>query len=270
MKWLAFLLWLLPPPAQAQHEADLMQRINQSLMTAGTYRQPWGNAYYLVYLDSAIRAGGEKEAEYVYAKGLYHLEQRELNLAVTWLEKACALNPKHHGYVGWAYLYRLRDYPRALAHYTAYDALTPGTDDREGDHPVYYLLAEIDRFSGRCAEALPGYNRAIAQVEDKHGPAWVSYRYYLARGQARLAVGRLADALLDFDKGIPNNPASAALNYWRGRALQALNRPAEARMAYNDALLWLRNSTVEQDEYYEQQDAVYDQQVTAALALLPN
>ncbi|MBO0948909.1 tetratricopeptide repeat protein [Fibrella forsythiae] len=258
---------LLMTSAQAQHEAALMQQLTRSLMTSGTYRQPWGHVYYLARLDSAIRAGYEV-ADHTFWKGLYFLDQKALDKAVPLLEKACRLKPKHHGYVGWVYLNTLRDYPRALAHYDAYDALTPDVDDREGDHAVSFLRSQIYRYMGRHAMALPGYDKAIALVEDKHGPGWVNYRYYVARGCSRLAVGRVADALSDFDKALPNNPSSALVNYWRGRALQLLNRADEARMAYSDALLWLSNSNIEQDQYYEVQDAVYEQQVNQALASL--
>ncbi|MBO0934085.1 tetratricopeptide repeat protein [Fibrella aquatilis] len=263
------LLLLLANLAQAQNESALMEQLTRRLTETAKYSRPWGYVYYHNWLDSTIRAGGKDIGDHTFYKGLSLLEQRAYDQAVPLLEEACRQQPKHHGYVGWVYLDILRDYPRALTHYDAYDALTPDVDDREGDHAVSYLRAEIYRFMGRPAEALPGYDKAIALIEDKHGPSWVNYRYYLARGQARLALGMVDDALADFNKAIPNNPSSAASSYWKGRALQAQNRPVEARMAYNDALLWLRNSTVEQDRYYEEQDAVYEQQVDTALASLP-
>ncbi len=262
-------LLLLSMAAQAQNESLLMEQLTSRLTETARYSRPWGQVHYQNWLDSSIRAGGKDVADYTFSQGISWLEQRDYARAVPLLEEACRQKPKHHGYVGWVYLNIIRDYPRALTHYEAYDALTPDLDDREGDHAVSYLRAEIYRFMGRPAEALPGYDKAIALIEDKHGPTWVSYRYYLARGQARLAFGMAGDALSDFEKAIPNNPSSAASSYWKGRALHRLNRPAEARMAYNDALLWLRNSTVEQDRYYEEQDAVYEQQVETALAGLP-
>lgn len=267
-KILGWFLIVLPFTATAQHEAALLERLTANMATTARYPRPWGTLRYMAWLDSNITAGHEV-AECTYTKGLHYLTQRAYNQAVPLLEKACILKPVYHGYVGWVYLQILRDYPRALAHYNAYDALTPDLDDREGDHAVSYLRAEIYRFMGRNVDALPGYDKAIALVEDKHGPTWVSYRYYLARGQARLALGLVADALADFEKAIPNSPSSAVSSYWKGKALQALNRPDEARMAYNDALLWLHNSTVEQNQYYEQQDVFYEQQVELALAGLP-
>ena len=264
-----FCLLLLSVAAQAQNESLLLEQLTRRLTETATYSRPWGHVHYRHWLDSAARAGGKDVADHVFSQGISWLEQRAYDKAVPLLEEACRLKPKHHGYVGWVYLNTLRDYPRALTHYDAYDALTPDLDDREGDHAVSYLRAEIYRFMGRPAEALPGYDKAIALIEDKHGPTWVSYRYYLARGQTRLALGLTDDALSDFNKAIPNNPSSAASSYWKGRALQRLNRPDEARMAYNDALLWLRNSTIEQDRYYEEPDAVYEQQIEMALASLP-
>jgi tetratricopeptide (TPR) repeat protein len=245
----------------------VMQGMHQNLMLSSYYHGPQGHRHYVAMLDSNIRAGHEV-ADHTYWKALHYLEQRQYDKAMPLFEEACRLDPKKHGYTGWVYLDYLRDYPRALAHYDAYDALTPDFDDREGDHAVSYLRAQIFRFMGLPAAALPGYDKAIALTEDKHGPTWVNPRYYVARGQARLALGRAADALADFEKAIPNNPSSALSSYWKGRALQALGRTAEARMAYNDALLWLANSTVEQDEYYEVQDSVYAQQVEAALGSL--
>jgi tetratricopeptide (TPR) repeat protein len=270
MKLLQLLcLLLVAGLVQAQNESLLMEQLTRRLTETANYSRPWGPVYYQNWLDSAARAGGKDVADYTFSQGISWLEQRNYNKAVPLLEEACRLKPKHHGYVGWVYLDILRDYPRALTHYDAYDALTPDVDDREGDHAVSYLRAEIYRFMGRPAEALPGYDKAIALIEDKQGPTWVNYRYYLARGQARLALAMADDALSDFNKAIPNYPNSAASSYWKGRALQRLNRLNEARMAYNDALLWLRNSTVEQDKYYEEQDAVYEQQVEMALASLP-
>lgn len=261
-------LLLLAHVAQAQNESALLEQLTSRLAGTAKYSRPWGYVHYHNWLDSTIRAGGDV-GDYTFSKGISFLEQRAYDKALPLLEEACRQKPKHHGYVGWVYLNIIRDYPRALTHYDAYDALTPDVDDREGDHAVSYLRSEIYRFMGRPIDALPGYDKAIALIEDKHGPTWVNYRYFLARGQARLALGMVAEALDDFNKAIPNNPSSAASSYWKGRALQALNRPDEARMAYNDALLWLRNSTVEQDRYYEEQDAVYEQQVETALAGLP-
>lgn len=265
--WLLLVYLLSCSIVQAQHEAVLMQNMTQNLMTSATYRHPWGYVYYVARLDSAIRAGYEV-ADHTFQKGIHFLNQGAFDKAVPLLEEACRLKPSHHGYVGWVYLRTLRDYPRALTHYDAYDALTPDVDDREGDHAVSYLRSHIYRYTGRHAEALPGYDRAISLVEDKHGPTWVNPRYYVARGCSRLAVGRAQEALSDFEKAVPNNPVSAITNYWKGRALQALGRPDEARIAYNDALLWLSNSTIEQQQYYEDQDAVYEQQVNEALASL--
>jgi tetratricopeptide (TPR) repeat protein len=268
MNRLLSLFLLAPFAVSAQYESLVMQGVHAQLMLSSYYRNPSGHRHYVAQLDSSIQAGHEV-ANHTYSKALYYMYQRQWDKAMPLFEEACRLDPENHGYTGWVYLSLLRDYPRALAHYDAYDALTPNLDDREGDHAVSYLRSEIFRFMGRHAEALPGYDKAIALVEDKHGPTWVNPRYYVARGQSRLALGRAAEALADFDKAIPNNPSSALSSYWKGRALQALNRPAEARIAYNDALLWLANSTVEQDEYYEVVDSVYAPQIEGAIASLP-
>lgn len=272
LKPLLFFLLTVAVTAQAQHEAVVMENVKSQLLMSAQYRQPaaYSNSKRLLKIYSDSIAAGRDVAGYTYARALTYLSLKDYDKALPLLEKACQLKPTFHGYTGWVYLDNLRDYPRTLAHYNTYDALTPDStiDDREGDYSVRYLKVQIYRFMGEHKRALPLYDFAISVIEDKHGPAWVSYRCYVARGQSRLAVGRAGDALSDFEKAIPNNPSSALSSYWKCRALQVLNRSAEARIAYNDALLWLRNSSVEHEQYYEHQDSVCTQQIETALASL--
>ncbi len=215
-------------------------------------------------LDRAA-ALGVNPAENTRENGVGSLKQGDYDRAVTYYERACQLDPKYHGYVGWVYLDYMRDYDRALRHLNAYDSLTAGSDDMVGDNPVQFLKGRVYSQTGDYPKAISLYSSAISRIEQRVGAEWVSYLYYIARGVAYRQINQPALALADFEKSLKNNPQSAMAHYHRGTALQHLGRLAEATTAYRDAQFFLKAKPIERDVYFEHYDAVYEPQIEAAL-----
>lgn len=84
------------------------------------------------------------------------------------------------------------------------------------------------------------------------------YRAHMKRGQSRFQEKDFAGALHDFEAalsypdnigvGRSNRPQEAAAQYWRGRALQALGRVDEAKVAWQEGAAGLEGSE-EQNEH---------------------
>ena len=218
-------------------------------------------------LDSLIAAGVDV-AENTRERGVASLKHGDYDQAVQYYERACALDPKHHGYVGWVYLEYMRDYERALAHLNAYDSLTTNPNDMTGDNPVRFLKGRAYSQMGQYSEAIGLYSSAIETIEMSVGNEWVDYLFYIARGVAYQKANQFARALADFDSAVKNSPQSAIAHYHRGRALHQLGRMTEARTAYTNAQFFMKAKPVERDPYFEHFDAVYEPEIEAVLSQL--
>lgn len=199
---------------------------------------------------------------YVWAK--------EYEQAAIWLEKTTALSSKEHGIVGEFYLAQFHDYPRALTHFNAYDALTPNFDDIVGYNPVSYMRGLTYRSMGDHEKAIEQFSMAIDPLAAKHGAEWVNYRHFISRAVSYIATQQPEKALADLDKSAKNFNRSALVQYHRGRALLQLNRIAEARTAFQDASFFFKALRAERTGEYQEDDfnPVYEPEIDEAITNL--
>jgi tetratricopeptide (TPR) repeat protein len=246
---------------------DKLLTTNARQNTVGRWENSQRGQQFIAIQLSAIRDSSQR-ADWLTYRALGPLKHGDYDRAFADYEAAARLDPKKRGEIGWRYLFLLHDYARARDHLEAFDALTPNFDDPIDDYSVNYLKGRAYAGLGQHGQAVAAYNVAIDVRAQKHGLDWVDYRYLVARALSRLTLNQTEKALIDLDNALKNRPKSAMANFHRGRALQQLNRLAEARDAYRDALFFARSEYFERDYYYEQPDAAYPEQIEAALAAL--
>jgi tetratricopeptide (TPR) repeat protein len=203
-------------------------------------------------------------------KSLHHLWQRDYEQAAFWLEKTASLFPKEHGAVGEFYMSFLRDYPRALRHLDAHDALIPNFDEIVNHNPVSYLRGLTYRSMGDHTKALEQFSISIDPLESKHGAEWVNYRHYVSRAISYIATQQPGKALIDLEKAAKNFDRSTLVHYYRAKALLQLGRTAEARTAFQDASFFAKAQQVERtgDDQEDRFNLLYEFEIDDALAQL--
>ncbi len=169
--------------------------------------------------------------------------ERDIEKAVVMLEKSTELDSKMHNTVGWSFLFAYRDYPRALRHLEAYDALTPNFDDTDVTSPVSYLKGLCYRSMGNHAEAVREFSKGIDSLAKKQGSEWVNYKHYVTRSISYLALNQSDKALADLDSAVKNSTSDSPLAlYFKGKALLQQGRITDARRAFQDAqFFWQAN-----------------------------
>jgi tetratricopeptide (TPR) repeat protein len=204
------------------------------------------------------------------SRAFNYLWRGDYEQAVAWMEKTTALYPKEHGIVGEVYLSNLRDYPRALRHFDAYDALTPAFDDIVGYNPVSYMRGLVYRGLGDHQKAIDQFSIAIEPLAAKHGAEWVNYKHFVSRAVSYLATGQPEKGLADLEQAAKNFNRSALVQYHRGRALLQLNRTAEARTAFQDASFFYKALRAERTGDYQEDDfnPVYEPEIDEVLGKL--
>ena len=175
-----------------------------------------------------------------------YIRHGDYEQAAYWFEKTTSLFPKEHGAIGEFYMSFLRDYPRALRHLDAHDALIPDFDEIINHNPVSYLRGLTYRNMGNHRKALEQFSISIDPLERKHGAEWVNYRYYISRAISYIATQQPEKALIDLAKAAKNFDRSTLVPYYRGEALLQLNRAAEAHIAFQDASFFFKAQRVEQ------------------------
>ena len=275
MRTLLVGLLLLFASLVAAQDRNAFTHLNQMLTENARYRTPvtWeGSQRLRTWQSDTITATKDsvKRADWLTSRALSSLKLGDYDLAFADYEVAGQLNPKGRGEIGWRYLFLLRDYSRALAHLNAFDALTPNYDDPIDDYSVNYLKGRALAGLQQHEQATMAYSVAIDNRQNRHGPEWVDYRYWVARAVTYLALNQPENALSDLNKALTNNPKSAMTLYHRGRALQQLNRIAEARDSFQSALFFVRSEPFERDYYYEQPDGAYEAQIEAMLNAIKN
>ncbi|GAB3547934.1 tetratricopeptide repeat protein [Spirosoma fluminis] len=270
MKWLCLVCWLYSFSVLAQTGEESLDAYASALAVNRTVPP----AYVWAGFKRA-QAGPDTASvsgiNYRF-RALGYVRLREYEQAAYWLEKTADLFPKEHGAVGEVYLSMLHDYPRALQHLNAFDALTPTFDDMINNNPVSYLRGLTYRSLGDHSKAIEQFSISIEPLEAKHGAEWVNYRHYVSRAVSYLATQQPEKALADLDKAIRNFKRSALVFYYRGQALVQLNRPADARTAFQDASFFCKALRYERAGNYQEDsfNPVFESEIEEALANLKN
>lgn len=267
MKRLCIFFFLLPVLGFAQDGERYLKDCASLLATNRTAQSMF---FYSTKREKArLDTLSVSEQNYRY-RTFNHVWQRDYEQAALWLEKTASQYPKQRGMVGEVYLTTLRDYPHALAHFEAYDALTPAFDDLINHNPVSYMCGLAHRGSGNQKKAVELFSKAIDSLAIKHGAEWVNYRHFVSRAVSYIAVEQPEKALADLENATKNFNRSALVQYHRGRALLLLNRTAEARTAFQDASFFVKALRAQRSGDYQEDNAnpVYESEIDEALKAL--
>jgi tetratricopeptide (TPR) repeat protein len=197
----------------------------------------------------------------------HYIQQQDFEKGVALLEKSTELDPKQHREAAWTYMMTFRDYPRALRHLEAFDALTPDLDDSDGISPISYHKGLCDRGMGNHAEAIRQFSKGIDSLAKKHGSEWVNYKHYVTRAISYLVLNQPDKALADLEAAQKNSTSESPLAlYYTGKAYGQQGRTTDARRAFQDALFfWQANRVkgITQPEDYT--NPVTEQDIEEAL-----
>jgi tetratricopeptide (TPR) repeat protein len=249
MKQLCMLFWLLTTSALAQ---DGEQFLQSSASMLARNRAPQTTFFFATIREKKRLDTLSASGQNYRFRAFNYLWQGNYEQAVEWMEKTTTLYPNQHGIVGEVYMTSLRDYPRALTHFNAYDALTPNFDDIIGFNPVSYMRGLAYRKLGDYEKSIHQFSIAIDSLEHKHGAEWVNYRHFISRAVSYIATQQPEKALVDLDKSLRNFKRSALAQYHRGRALLQLNRIDEAQAAFQDAAFFFKALRAERTGYAEE------------------
>ena len=267
MKYVLFLSLLLPISAFAQ---DGEKQLKSCASMLANNRQPQRFPFFLTGRRTNQPDTLSASAQNYRYRAFSYLWQNDYEAATLWMEKTGDNYPKENGMIGEVYLSKLQDYPRALRHLDAYDALTPYFDDMIGNNPVSYLRGLTYRNLGNHTKALEQFCIGIDSLALKHGAEWVNYKHFVSRAMSYIATGQADKALVDLAKANKNFSRSALVAYHRGRALLQLSRTAEARTAFQDASFFYKALRAERTGDYQEDDynPVYEEEIDEALSQL--
>lgn len=262
------LLYLLLPIAAWAQDGERYLRSTAATLAMNRNIRPF---YYFAAKRGAQNQDTAKVTGITYRfKALDYVRQQNYEQAGEWFEKTATLFPKEHGPIGEFYMSLLCDYPRALRHLDAFDALTPSFDDMINNNPVSYLRGLTYRYMGDHLKALEQFMLSIEPLETKHGAEWVNYRHFVSRAISYLATGQADKALVDLDKAAKNFKRSALVQYYRGQAFVQLGRLTEARTAFQDASFFYKALRYERRGNYLEDNfnPLYESEIDDALANL--
>lgn len=267
MRFMGLFLGLLPLMANAQDgESYLKSCASLLAMNSRSQTQFLSNTKREQARQDTISASGPN---YRF-RALHNLWQRDYEQAAFWLERTASLFPKEHGAVGEFYMSFLRDYPRALRHLDAHDALIPNFDEIVNHNPVSYLRGLTYRNMGDHIRALEQFSISIDPLERKHGAEWVNYRQYVSRAISYIAAQQPEKALIDLEKATKNFDRSALVHYYRGKALLQVGRTADALTAFRDASFFAKALQVQRsgDGQEDRFNLLYESEIDDVLAQL--
>jgi tetratricopeptide (TPR) repeat protein len=165
-------------------------------------------------------------ADVAYAKGVLAYSNRDYPQALDALQKAVELapdNPDVQFYLGLT-LTRLGEFDKAVA------ALQKTLQLDASKQYVHYHLGLAYFLAGRYAEALPQFEAAV-QFDPQKAPTY----FYL--GQSLYQLKRYGEALPPLQRAIELDPSlTPTVQYYRGLALYAAERDAQAQEAFKSVL----------------------------------
>jgi len=244
MKNSIFLLWLglaLSSRCVAQFGSDDLTLTAWTLSInrhTGNFFMGLGSKRQMARFDTMATTGRNMGQQ-----AFYYLMQQDYEKGVFFLEKSTELDPKQHRDAGRTYMNTLHDYPRALCHLDAFDALTPDFDDTDGIAPISYLKGLCYRNMGNHTEAVRQFSKGIDSLAVKHGSEWVNYKHYVSRAISYLVLNQPDKTLADLDSAMKNSTSESPLAlYYKGKTLLQQGRTTEAKRAFQDAqFFWQAN-----------------------------
>jgi tetratricopeptide (TPR) repeat protein len=230
-------LWLNQHPAMSQfHSKRLVVQLENGPLRP--FRRRGANGEFVEITDTT-----QMQLANLKARAFHYGLDYDFERMVAALEGTAQRDPKQHYEAARAYLRDLHDYPRALHHLDAYDALTPDFDDSDGLFPVSFLKGLCYRNLGNHAEAVQQFNKGIDSLAKKHGSEWVNYKQYVSRAVSYLALQQPDKAMADLDSAAKNATSPSPLVfYYKGKAYEQQGRPDDAKRTFRDAhFFWQAN-----------------------------
>jgi tetratricopeptide (TPR) repeat protein len=168
---------------------------------------PWerNTAFCKKCLGRLMRIQAEQENDTAVKAQLLAESERHINDAIRTFEGVEEIGPKHpqigdcYSLLGRTQLVagKRRDAEKSAK--KARELLTDQTDKDYLDYCI--LMGDIEAYWQRWSDAEPYYEEVLAKIQQGDAEKSEIYaRVYLARGKARLAMGRKAHAIVDFDR----------------------------------------------------------------------
>lgn len=188
--------------------------------------------------------------------------------AVAALEKAVSVDPQIYGYYGWVSLCYYHDYNRALECLEKYDALTPNFSDAPGGEDIHHQKGLCHMQLGRLEKAIGEFDTYIRETTQSHGEDWVDPYTFVYKGRCLDRLGRGEEALACYDKAILYYKYNTEAHYHKAKTLLQLGRKQEAAEHLRKAKELADQNYFYRDVYVEFFEAVYRQDIEAALEAL--
>lgn len=185
--------------------------------------------------------------------------------AIAALEKAVALDPQVYGYYGWVLLYYYHDYPKALECLEKFDALTPNFSDAPAGEDIHFQKGLCYMQLGQLPKAVAEFDTYIDETTRSHGEEWVDAYAFVYKGRCLDRLNRAEEALTCYDKAIRIYKYNTEAYYHKAMSLLILGRKAEAREHLLKAKELADQNYFYRDVYVEFFEAVYRQDIEAAL-----
>ena len=211
-----------------------------------------GSIWSKLKYDTLIKILPE-EGKYYREKSIAFSKIGDFHLAVPLLEEAVKKNPRDtYYYTGWLYLSMYRDYPKALNHLERYDAMTPNVRDYAWSQNVNYL-------KGLCHKQMGDFQKAIEEFSTciKDEGKLVFDRAFTYRGISHYELKNWSKAIDDFNSSLKIFPEGVIAQFYKGLALQELNRRVDARKSFELARKNLLAGNQHSNYYNEVFNAVH-------------
>lgn len=199
-----------------------------------TWRQ--GSEKQQELMDSAIRID-PTHANVLFERSVWFGKSGRVAKQREYLLKAVELDPEAHlGYLAWVELYQNHNYEGCLKTLARLNKLLPQITSYPWGVNEHYIKGICKMRLERYDDAILSFNDNIRTDSTKVGAEWVGYRVYLMRGISHLLNDNPEFALVDFEKVLEMYEEYADAWYWKGKALQKLEKNRKAELAFKWAL----------------------------------